>query len=118
MNYLNSNLSATHPGWLIAMVVGFVAWWPIGLIVLAYIIWSNSMAKVNGGLVERVKGVLGLSSDNTAFANYKAAALDKLEAQRQRLEDEEQAFRRFIDKARMARDKQAFDEFLRERGQV
>ena len=31
--------------WIAAMVVGFIAFWPLGLAVLAYMIWSKRMFK-------------------------------------------------------------------------
>src|SRR5262249_61626251 len=31
------------PAWIIAAVLGFMVWWPIGLGVLAYLIWSGRM---------------------------------------------------------------------------
>ena len=42
------NLVATldeygKPAWITAMIVGFLLWWPIGLGVLAYLIWSGRM---------------------------------------------------------------------------
>ena len=32
-----------RPAWLVLMVLGFIVFWPIGLAVLAYIIWSGRM---------------------------------------------------------------------------
>ncbi|MGV1015118.1 MAG: DUF2852 domain-containing protein, partial [Methyloceanibacter sp.] len=31
------------PAWITATVVGFLLWWPLGLGVLAYLIWSGRM---------------------------------------------------------------------------
>ncbi|MGZ8416000.1 MAG: DUF2852 domain-containing protein, partial [Methyloceanibacter sp.] len=31
------------PAWITAMIVGFILWWPVGLGVLAYLIWSGRM---------------------------------------------------------------------------
>jgi hypothetical protein len=31
------------PAWLVLMVLGFIVYWPIGLAILAYIIWSGRM---------------------------------------------------------------------------
>ena len=113
---MNFNLSAAHPVWILAMVGGFIAWWPIGLLVLAYILWSTSMARENGQWLDRVKGALGLNSGNAAFAAHKKATLDDLEKQHQKLEQQERDFRVFMDKVRMAKDKAAFDDFVKERG--
>ncbi len=45
---------------------------------------------------------------NRAFAEYRDATL-------RRLEEEEQEFRHFLDRLRMARDKAEFDQFMAER---
>ena len=37
------------PAWITAMIVGFILWWPIGLGVLAYLIWSGRMGCVEIG---------------------------------------------------------------------
>ena len=31
------------PAWIVLMVLGFILWWPIGLAILAYILWSGRM---------------------------------------------------------------------------
>src|SRR5680860_740497 len=31
------------PAWIAAMILGFIVWWPVGLGVLAYLIWSGRM---------------------------------------------------------------------------
>ena len=37
------------PAWIIAMVLGFVLVWPVGLALLAYMIWSGKMATARCG---------------------------------------------------------------------
>jgi len=32
------------PAWIAAMVLGFILFWPVGLALLAYMIWSNRMS--------------------------------------------------------------------------
>ncbi|MHA1569148.1 MAG: DUF2852 domain-containing protein, partial [Alphaproteobacteria bacterium] len=32
-----------RPAWIAIMVVGFILFWPIGLAILAYLIWSGRM---------------------------------------------------------------------------
>ena len=34
---------AFRPGWIILTVLGFIIWWPIGLALLFYTIWSRNM---------------------------------------------------------------------------
>ena len=48
-------------------------------------------------------------SGNSAFDEYRAETL-------KRLEEEEREFREFLDRLRQAKDKAEFDEFMRQRG--
>jgi Protein of unknown function (DUF2852) len=118
MNRNLTNLTSTHPGLIIAMVVGFVSWWPVGMLVLAYILWSNSMGRVNGQWIERAKDAIGYKwisgqFPNSAFEEHKRETLKKLEEQRYKLEEEERAFRVFMDKVRMAKDRSDFEAFMK-----
>jgi Protein of unknown function (DUF2852) len=36
------------PAWIVLMVLGFIVYWPIGLAILAYIIWSGRMGMWSG----------------------------------------------------------------------
>ncbi len=108
MNY--SNLTAAHPGWLIAMIGGFIYWWPLGILVLAYLLWSGSMGRINGQWLDRAKAVLRPGSGNTAFDAHRVATL-------RRLEDEARDFRVFMDKLRLAKDEADFARFMKERNQ-
>lgn len=42
-----------RPAWIAVMVLGFVLFWPIGMAVLAYLIWSGRMGCSNRGDVTR-----------------------------------------------------------------
>jgi hypothetical protein len=124
-----------RPAWLVLMVLGFIVFWPIGLAVLAYIIWSGRMGC--GGrygdmqdwrdrAAERWerkrerwerhmsrwghghRGGHFRQTGNRAFDEYREEALRKLE-------DEAREFREFLDRLRMARDRAEFDEFMRDR---
>ena len=98
--------------WIIAMVLGFIAFWPIGLALLAYMIWSKRM--FNGSCAKRTNSHMMTrhrfkTSGNVAFDNYKAETL-------RRLEEEQDAFESFLQRLREAKDKAEFDQFMAERG--
>jgi hypothetical protein len=119
-----------RPAWIAAMVLGFVLFWPIGLTILAYMLWSGRMTcGWHGGrghwesrfaerfdrARSRVEGEMrnfsrggGYSSGNRAFDDYREATL-------KRLEEEEREFRSFLDKLRQAKDKSEFDQFMSDR---
>ena len=37
-----------RPAWIVLMVLGFIVYWPIGLAILAYMIWSGRMGMWSG----------------------------------------------------------------------
>jgi len=103
------------PAWIAAMVLGFVFFWPVGLALLAYLIWSKRMFNRSsscGGRrmqhMTRLHEGAWMSSGNSAFDAYKSETL-------RRLEDEQQAFDAFLQRLREAKDKQEFDAFMQER---
>ncbi len=97
------------PAWIAAMVVGFIVFWPIGLAILAYMIWGKKMfGKSCMGRNRMHRGAVMASSGNSAFDAYRADML-------KRLEDEQAAFGAFLDRLREAKDKSEFDAFMEER---
>lgn len=93
--------------WIVAMILGFILFWPIGLAFLAYMIWSKRM--FNGHCAARRHAHTALkSSGNTAFDAYKADTL-------RRLEEEQDAFEAFLQRLRDAKDKAEFDQFMADR---
>ena len=94
--------------WIAAMVLGFIVFWPIGLALLAYMIWSKRM--FNGSCARRVghANVAFKSSGNSAFDAYKAETL-------RRLQDEQDSFEKFLQRLREAKDKAEFDQFMADR---
>ena len=121
--------------WIALIVLGFIAWWPIGLAILAFTIWSGRMgcgyryaghghdrwqhkmermqrkmdwmrAKMSGGPTGGYH--YAPPSGNRAFDEYRMETL-------RRLEEEQREFRDFLDRLRMAKDKSEFDQFMAER---
>ena len=114
------------PAWIALMVLAFFIHWPLGLAVLAFLIWSGRMGcwkheyagrwHANGhsrGTDWFSSGWFGhhrrpSSSGNRAFDEYREETL-------RRLEDEQKEFKEFLTRLRFAKDKSEFDEFLAER---
>jgi len=100
--------------WIAAMVLGFIFFWPVGLALLFYMIWSKRMRSFSTGCGHAHRhhhyGRHGSfrSSGNVAFDAYKRQTLD-------RLEDEREAFQSFLEQLRAAKDKTEFDEFMDDR---
>jgi hypothetical protein len=109
------------PAWIALMILAFCVYWPLGLALLAFMYWSGRMGCWKRGSMSRWQGGVGRgagpgtwwqpgppSSGNRAFDEYRAETL-------RRLEEEQREFRDFLDRLRMAKDKQEFDQFMAER---
>ena len=99
--------------WIAAMVLGFVFFWPVGLALLFYMIWSKRMfSKSCSYRSRRGHAMTALrSTGNTAFDAYKADTL-------RRLEEEQEKFESFLERLREAKDKAEFDQFMDERARA
>ncbi|TPE48299.1 DUF2852 domain-containing protein [Amaricoccus solimangrovi] len=97
--------------WIAAMVIGFILFWPIGLALLFYIIWSKRMRCEHWGRRARDFRTRDFGkTGNTAFDAYREETL-------RRLEEEREAFTSFLDQLRAAKDKAEFDQFMASRSQ-
>ena len=99
--------------WIAAMVLGFIFFWPLGLALLAYMIWSKKMicSSARRKHARRSHNPMSRSSGNAAFDAYKADTL-------RRLEQEQENFEAFLQRLRDARDKAEFDQFMDERAKA
>jgi hypothetical protein len=105
------------PAWLGLLVLSFIIAWPLGLALLAYLMWSGRMgcwkhagaSRWREGLQARGRWYrMQQSSGNKAFDEYRDETL-------RRLEEEEREFREFLDRLRHAKDKVEFDQFMAQR---
>lgn len=110
--------------WLGFAVLAFWAAWPLGLAVVAFCMasgrvrgwreearpapgrWSNLRGEA-GGQLGWSRRAAPHSGGDDAFGAYRMAKLSELEA-------EEKEFAAFLDRLRLARDKQEFDWFMAE----
>jgi hypothetical protein len=102
--------------WIGLLVLTFVIYWPLGLALLAFLLWSGRMGcyamsgegrrhgRHRHGRWHRERG----SSGNFAFDEYRAETL-------RRLEEEQREFKEFLDRLRHAKDKAEFEQFMAER---
>jgi len=99
--------------WIAAMVLGFIFFWPVGLALLAYMIWSKRMfsKSCRSRSMTRQGFSVMQSSGNLAFDNYKAETL-------RRLEEEQNSFEAFLQRLREAKDKAEFDDFMADRARA
>ena len=102
------------PIWIALAILGFIVWWPLGLAILAYALWSRKMRCCGIGFGRWRDDANRQTQDpehpsrasgNHAFDEYRAATL-------RRLEQEQHEFREFLARLRMAKDKAEFDQFM------
>ena len=107
------------PIWIALMILGFMVYWPIGLLVLAYLIWGRRMGcwsyaragRWHNDGKDRFHGAgrwHGPASGNRAFDEYRDETL-------RRLEQEQREFVEFLERLRFAKDRAEFDQFMAER---
>jgi len=120
------------PAWIGLMIVSFILWWPLGLVVLGYLVGSGRMACwAHGGgerwqrrmerMQERMERMHGSAERWCGGRRYRGTsgnrALDEYRAEKlRRLEEEQREFMEFLDRLRHAKDKVEFDQFMAERG--
>ncbi len=120
-----------QPAWIGLMVISFILFWPFGLAVLAFLIWSGRMGcgwrgdrsrwqsrmadkfadkqQAWGSSGSGFGGGRGFGgSGNAAFDEYRDETL-------KRLEDEQREFRDFLERLRLAKDRSEFDQFMTDR---
>jgi len=127
------------PAWIALAILGFVAWWPIGLAVLAFTIGSGRMGcrhHHNGGgwehhmsrwqsKMERMQEKMDrmrARMDSARSGGWGAPpssgnrAFDEYRSETlRRLEDEQREFKEFLERLRFAKDRAEFDQFMSER---
>ena len=127
--------NALRPAWtpltIILMVLGFIVFWPLGLLMLAYILWGDRIPEIRRhfeGLKESPAGAArehnyeffrdmggSTASGNAAFDDYRAQELRRLDEERQQLDKERKEFESFVRDLRHARDREEFDRFMQRR---
>jgi hypothetical protein len=104
------------PMWIALMVLGFMLFWPLGLVTLVYLIWSGKMMCCIGRMASWGSDDLkrwsfphgeSRSTGNIAFDEYREMTL-------KRLEEERREFSQFLEKLRRAKDQDEFDKFMSE----
>lgn len=98
-----------RPAWIMAMILGFIFFWPVGLGILFYMIGSNRMSCRKNRMARwKSKAMTTSSTGNVAFDNYRDETL-------RRLEEEQTAFTDFLERLREAKDRAEFDQFMTSR---
>jgi hypothetical protein len=131
-----TNSAMIRPAWTPAtialMVLGFMIFWPLGLAMLAYILWGDrfegfksrmnesvdSMGNWGGnwgrGCNGRHKAGFGRTG-NVAFDDWREAELSRIEEERRKLDEMRNEFDEYLRDLRRAKDQSEFDAFMASR---
>lgn len=123
MNHTLTIRPAWTPLTIALMVLGFMVFWPLGLAMLAYIIWGDRIPGMKQGMADARRsfyrshayGPRSGASGNYAFDEYRQRELKRLDEERRRLEEERQEFETYVRNLRRAKDQDEFDRFMAER---
>ena len=109
--------------WIVATILGFWLFWPVGFAILAFLGWTGRLrtwrserrgrwydtdGAASGGCGWSRRQGYAPASGNKAFDDYRAETL-------RRLEEEQKEFVDYLERLRQAKDKAEFDAFMAER---
>ena len=129
-----------RPAWTPAtiawMVVGFVVFWPLGLAMLAYIIWGDRLDGFKRDVNRATDGVFagcrrgadraerwghgrsGARTGNVAFDDWRDKELERLAEERRKLDEMLSEFDEYARELRRAKDQEEFDRFMSQRSKT
>lgn len=125
---------AWTPATIALMVVGFVVFWPLGLAMLAYIIWGDRLDGFKRDVNRATDGIFagcrrgadkaqrwgngprGMGrTGNVAFDDWRDKELERLAEERRKLDETLAEFDEYARELRRAKDQQEFDRFMANR---
>jgi hypothetical protein len=118
---------AWTPATIALMLIGFLIYWPLGLAMLAYILWGDRLEgfkrDVNNATDGLFKGFRNAcpaggsfsSTGNAAFDDWRQKELERLAEERRKLDEARADFEAYAREVRRAKDKEEFDRFMNER---
>ncbi|WP_316861124.1 DUF2852 domain-containing protein [uncultured Cohaesibacter sp.] len=124
MSHCKSFKSSWKGSHIALMIIGFIIFWPLGLAMLAYMIWGDEMREMFQDFKTRLNREFKGSgrhhchhrgfdrTGNVAFDDYRKSELERLEEERRKLEAEKAEFEDFLAELHRAKDKEEFDRFM------
>jgi hypothetical protein len=117
---------AWTPATIALMVIGFMVFWPLGLAMLAYIIWGDRLDAFKSDVNRATDGFFSSCrkasyragaprTGNVAFDDWREAELKRLDEERARLEAMRDEFEDYARELRRAKDQEEFDRFMKSR---
>ncbi len=120
---------AWTPATIALMVIGFMVFWPLGLAMLAYIIWGDRLEGFKRDVNRATDGVFAgcrrqafkahrSGTGNVAFDEWREKELERLAEERRRLDDTLREFDDYARELRRAKDQEEFDRFMANRSRA
>ena len=114
---------AWTPATIALMVIGFMIYWPLGLAMIAYIIWGDRLEGFKrdanrmtdsafGAFRKGGCGARRAATGNVAFDDWRQKELDRLAEERRKLDEMYQEFDAYAQELRRAKDQEEFDRFM------
>lgn len=115
---------AWTPATIALMVLGFVVFWPLGLAMLAYILWGDRLDGFKRDVNSATDGFFGKCrgrharrqsfgrTGNVAFDDWRTAELTRIEEERRKLDETLKEFDTYLRELRRAKDQEEFDRFM------
>ncbi len=118
-----------RPAWTPAtiglMVVGFMVFWPLGLAMIAYILWGDRMEEFKAGFARTGNsgkncnwgrnGGFHARTGNGAFDDWRETEMKRLDEERRKLDEMRAEFDAYSRDLRRAKDQEEFNSFMSRR---
>ena len=126
----NSGFSPViRPAWtpvtIALTVLGFMVFWPLGLAMIAYIVWGDRLDAFKTDANRATDALFGSfkrptpagfgRSGNVAFDDWRETEMTRLDEERRKLSEMEREFDEYQRELRRAKDREEFEAFLRTR---
>jgi hypothetical protein len=109
---------------IVLMIIGFAVFWPLGLAMLAWMIWGEEIGRRAGDLKQQLRssfggrpsfrpGMFG-DTGNLAFDEYRTRELRRLDEERRKLDAMRAEFDNFVKELRRVKDQEEFDRFMQD----
>lgn len=115
---------AWTPATIALMVVGFMVWWPLGLAMIAYIVFGDRLDGFKRDANRMTDGFFAACrrgpraanrTGNVAFDDWRETELSRLDEERRKLDEMRADFDGYVRELRRAKDQDEFDRFMAER---
>jgi len=118
------------PATVALMVLGFVVFWPLGMAMLAYILFGDRFRDFKRDVNQAADGMFAkcrpgrnrhqsyYGTGNVAFDEWRKAEFDRLDEERRKLDEMRAEFDAYALELRRAKDREEFERFLRQRNSV